>query len=57
MDALAIPVFVLLDAGVLGVVLVSLMAMFAGAAIGLVIWGLVLEARSNRCWRERELAL
>ena len=28
-----------------------------GAAMGLVTWGLVLEARSNREWRERELAL
>lgn len=41
---------------VTAVVLVALLTLAAGAAMGLVSWGLVLEARSNRCWRERDLA-
>jgi hypothetical protein len=53
MDAIAIPLFAILDAGVMAVVLVLLMALFAGSALGLITWGLVLEARSNREWRER----
>jgi hypothetical protein len=57
MDAIAIPLFAVLDAGVMAVALVFVMTVFAGAALGLVTWGLILEARSNREWRERELAL
>jgi hypothetical protein len=36
---------------------VFVMTLVAGAALGLITWGLVLEARSNREWRERRLAL
>jgi hypothetical protein len=32
------------------------MALAVGAVIGLLAWGLVLEARSNRDWHERGLA-
>lgn len=42
---------------VMAITLVFLMAVAVSAALGLVTWGLVLEARSNREWRERELAL
>jgi len=57
MDAIAIPLFAVLDAGVMAVALVLALTALTGAAMGLVTWGLVLEARSNREWRERELAL
>jgi hypothetical protein len=42
---------------VMAIALVLVLAVAAGAAMGVVAWGLVLEARSNREWRERELAL
>ena len=57
MNALVIPFVVLTEAGAMAVVLVFAMTLFAGAALGLVTWGLVLEARSNREWRDRNLAL
>jgi hypothetical protein len=57
MDAIAIPLFAILDAGLTAVALVFVMTLVAGAALGLITWGLVLEARSNREWRERKLAL
>ncbi|HEU0248360.1 MAG TPA: hypothetical protein VFR38_14885 [Gaiellaceae bacterium] len=41
----------------MAIALLLLMAFAVSAAMGLVTWGLVLEARSNREWRERELAL
>jgi len=41
----------------MAITLVFLMAVAVSAALGLVTWGLVLEAHSNREWRERELAL
>jgi hypothetical protein len=37
---------------VMAFALVLLMAIVVGTAIGLLTWGLVLEARSNREWRE-----
>jgi hypothetical protein len=40
----------------MAIALVFLMTLLAGAALGLVTWGLVLEARANRCWREQGLA-
>lgn len=52
MDAIAIPLFAILEAGVMAVALVVALSVLAGAAMGLVAWGLVLEARSNRDWRE-----
>jgi hypothetical protein len=33
--------------------LVVLMALAVGGTVGVLTWGLVLEARSNRDWRER----
>jgi hypothetical protein len=57
MDALTIPLVVLLDARLMPLALVFLMTVLAGVALGLVTWGLLLEAWSNREWRERELAL
>jgi hypothetical protein len=42
---------------VMAFALVFLMAVAVGAAMGAVAWGLVLEARSNREWRDRRLAL
>ena len=57
MDAIAIPLFALLDGGVMAIALVLALTVAAGVAMGLVVWGLALEARSNREWRERELAL
>jgi hypothetical protein len=41
---------------VMAIALGFLLTLAAGAAMGLVTWGLVLEARSNRCWRQRALA-
>jgi hypothetical protein len=40
----------------LAIALVFLLTLAAGTAMGLVAWGLVLEARSNHEWRERALA-
>ncbi len=40
----------------LAIALVLLMAVAGSAAMGLVTWGLVLEARSNREWHDRGLA-
>jgi len=40
----------------MAIALVFLMAVAVSAAIGVVTWGLVLEARSNREWREQGLA-
>ena len=40
----------------MAIALVFLMTVFAGAAMGVVAWGLLLEARSNRKWREQALA-
>jgi hypothetical protein len=42
---------------VMAIALVLVLAVAAGAAMSFVAWGLVLEAHSNREWRERELAL
>jgi hypothetical protein len=39
------------------IALVFFLGLAATCALGLVTWGLLLEARSNREWRERELAL
>lgn len=39
----------------MAVALVLVMAVAVSAAMGLVTWGLVLEARANRDWRQREL--
>ena len=41
---------------VLAITLVILLTFAASAAMGLVTWGLVLEARSNREWRKQGLA-
>jgi hypothetical protein len=38
------------------IILVVLMAVAVGAAMGVLTWGLLLEARSNREWREHGLA-
>jgi hypothetical protein len=38
------------------IALVFFLGLAAAAAMGLVTWGLVLEARSNRCWRQQKLA-
>jgi hypothetical protein len=38
---------------VMAIALVLALAVAAGAAMAIVAWGLVLEARSNREWRER----
>jgi hypothetical protein len=40
---------------VMAIALVVVMAGFVCVAMGVVSWGLVLEARSNRDWRERAL--
>ena len=56
MDVIAIPLFALMDANLMALALVLVLAILAGVAMGLVIWGLVLEARSNREWRERLVA-
>jgi hypothetical protein len=40
---------------VMAIALVIVMTTIAGTAMGLVSWGLVLEARSNRAWREAKL--
>jgi hypothetical protein len=40
---------------VMAILLVLLMAIVVAAAMGLLTWGLVLEARSNREWRELSL--
>jgi hypothetical protein len=39
----------------MAIALVFLLSLAAGAAMGLVAWGLVLEARSNRAWRSQAL--
>jgi hypothetical protein len=57
MSVLALPLIALMEANVMAVALVFAMTVLAGSALGLVTWGLLLEARSNRQWRERELAL
>lgn len=57
MSVLALPLIALMEANVMAVALVFAMTVLAGSALGLVTWGLLLEARSNREWRERELAL
>jgi hypothetical protein len=57
MSVLALPLIALMEANVMAVALVFAMTVLAGAALALVTWGLLLEARSNREWRERELAL
>jgi hypothetical protein len=57
MSVLALPLIALMGANVMAVALVLGMTVLAGTAFGLVTWGLVLESRSNREWREREVAL
>ena len=57
MSVLALPLMALMEANGMAVALVFAMTVLAGIALGLVTWGLLLEARSNREWRERELAL
>jgi hypothetical protein len=57
MSVLALPLIALMEANVMAVALVFAMTVLAGIALGLVTWGLVLEARSNREWREHEVAL
>ena len=42
---------------VMAIALVLAVAVAATASVGIVAWGLVLESRSNREWRERGLAL
>jgi hypothetical protein len=39
----------------MAIALVLVLTLAAGAAMGVVVWGLVLEAHSNREWREREI--
>ncbi len=41
---------------VMAIALVFLMAVAVSAAMGLVTWGLLLEARSNREWHEQGIA-
>jgi hypothetical protein len=41
---------------VMAIAMVFVMTLVVCAALGAVTWGLVLEARSNREWRERGLA-
>jgi hypothetical protein len=55
MNAIALPLVVLTEANITAVALVVALTLAACTALGLVTWGLVLEARSNRCWRERGL--
>jgi hypothetical protein len=40
----------------MAIALVFLMGVVVSAVMALLMWGLVLEARSNREWRERGLA-
>jgi hypothetical protein len=40
----------------MAVAFVLVMVVVAGSAMGLLAWGLVLEARSNRAWRGQALA-
>jgi hypothetical protein len=40
----------------MAIALVFVMTLAVGAGMGLVAWGLVLEARSNREWRDQGLA-
>jgi hypothetical protein len=42
---------------VTAIILLLLLGVAVGAATAAVTWGLVLEARSNREWHERKLAL
>jgi len=56
MNAIALPLVALMEMNVTAVALVALLTLAAGVAMGIVSWGLVLEARSNRCWRERSVA-
>jgi len=41
---------------IMAVALVFLMTIAVSAAMGVVVWGLLLEARSNREWHDRGLA-
>ena len=41
---------------VMAIALVFLMAVAVSAAMGLVTWGLLLEARSNREWHKQGIA-
>jgi hypothetical protein len=41
---------------VMAIAMVLVLGITACVALGFVAWGLVLEARSNRCWREQGLA-
>jgi hypothetical protein len=56
MFVIALPLVALIAENPMAVLLVTLMALFAGAAMGVVTWGLVLEARSNGELRQREVA-
>jgi hypothetical protein len=56
MFVIALPLVALIAENAMAVLLVTLMALVAGAAMGVVTWGLVLEARSNREWCQREVA-
>jgi hypothetical protein len=40
---------------VMAIVFVSLLTVAACGAMGVLAWGLILEARANREWRERGL--